>query len=542
MGRNAWAVWLVLSLVAAGGAPAVLMAARRGPGASSDSAHYVAAARSLAEGRGYTERDGFGRYAPVTHWPPLYPAALALPALAGADPLWAAPALGSALFALTLLLIGRMVYRRTGGSLPAALFAALAALSVVDMFRIHVMVWSEPLYIPLALLALYALARHLDAPARRWLIVAALSAGAAFMTRYAGLALVAAGSLALLLWRSGAWRRRLMDGVLFGAGACLPMALWMGRNLAVGGTGANRAFSPRPVGAAQWLQGWHSLSAWLLPAGISHGLSYVAVAALIAGAATCAVLVARNRTDPAREQGPQPAPLARLLPLMLLLMAMHACVLLGAMVLTSSPPDLGTRFLAPAFPAFLVVVVCAVHDQLRAARRPAAAVAVLALVCAVFVGTNLFYTARWARRSQLGGVGLLGPSWRASDLVARVAALPPGVPVYSNRGEAIYILTGRSVSRTPRADDPEAARRDLDAMRRALREDGAVVAWFSGEERPYLLSEEGLKAALFLRPILQAQDGTLYAWGGTEALVVTVSGSRVVEHWESRAKGHGGGH
>ena len=54
-------------------------------------------------------------------------------------------------------------------------------------------------------------------------------------------------------------------------------------------------------------------------------------------------------------------------------------------------------------------------------------------------------------------------------------------------------------------------------MRKGIQEDGGVVAYFAAVDRPYLLSQEQLEAALPLRPVLQGDDGALYEWGGPPA-------------------------
>jgi hypothetical protein len=139
---------------------------------------------------------------------------------------------------------------------------------------------------------------------------------------------------------------------------------------------------------------------------------------------------------------------------------------------------------------------------------------VFAAACAAFIAANLLQTVPWASQVRSSGVGFLSRSWRESEVIARVAKLPPDVPVYSDRSDAIYILTGRSTFTLPERDGSEGARKDLAVMRTRLQEDAGVVVYFAGVQRPYLLPQEELKAALPLRLVFQGKDGALYRWGG----------------------------
>src|ERR1051326_1659751 len=82
-------------------------------------------------------------------------------------------------------------------SRAASLAAALLFLAAPPMVMAHTMAWSEPLYIAFVLCAIISLSAYLQMP-RPWLLMAAAAAAAlAFLTRYAGAAIVLAGIIAL---------------------------------------------------------------------------------------------------------------------------------------------------------------------------------------------------------------------------------------------------------------------------------------------------------------------------------------------------------
>ena len=457
MGKRSLAAWLLLVLVASAGTAAVLVVTREGPGLSPDSVRYVAGARSILEGRGFAYQDGAGRYRPITNWPPLYPAVLALPGLAGVDALPAARVIDAVLFGLTLLMVGWLVRRRSG-SLGAALLAMAALAGVRTAFVNYVMAWSEPLFVGLTVAALIALTRHLERPSWGRLLLASLAAGAAFMTRYPGIGLVAAGSLALLLWRRGGWWPRLRDGAAFGALACLPVFLWMNRNVEAGGSATGRRMAPRLIDVPHLLEGWETVRSWLVPARLTAELKPVVTYTLIAGAVTFLALPLLGRRKTAAA-GPGPERPARVIGPLLLFVAAYVGALIGAMTFVRPSCDLGTRYLYPILPVLIVVLTCAACDGLRPARGAPVARLVLIVAGLVFVGANLLQTVPWGGRG--AGVRHRVPQ----QFLARLAHHRPACRAATRR--AHLLQPQRGGLRPDRQERPQpAAQRRLSGRRR----------------------------------------------------------------------------
>src|SRR5687768_2666146 len=76
-----------------------------GAGVSPDSVLYIDAARNLLAGKGLVALG-----IPLSHYPPGYPAVLALGGLAGIEPLAGARLLNALLFGLNAMLIGWLAY------------------------------------------------------------------------------------------------------------------------------------------------------------------------------------------------------------------------------------------------------------------------------------------------------------------------------------------------------------------------------------------------------------------------------------------------
>src|SRR6185312_8809956 len=228
-----WYVVPVLMLLAAGLA---FWASARGIGVGPDSVRYLAAAHSIRHG---AVLDSTG--APLTHFPPGYPAALAL------GPPRAVQVL---LFAF---MVGAVAWgvARMGGGYRAGVLAGLFVLSTQGIAESGAWLWSEPLAIGQAVVGIALLE---DAPIR-----SALAIGGSILTRYAFGAFGLAG--VLLVWRQRGWRHALRWGVV----AWLPIAVWFVRDrlVAHGVTDRRLGWHPPPWSALRF--GPMELGGWIDP-------------------------------------------------------------------------------------------------------------------------------------------------------------------------------------------------------------------------------------------------------------------------------------
>ena len=202
-----------------------------------DDGMYVILAKSLATGHGYRWLNVPGM-PPATHFPPGYPAVLAV--------LWwlypAFPAnvllfkIANALFAgVAGAGTARLVHQRVGMSPTGSSAFALVALLGIPTLSLSAIVFSEPLFLAILLPALLLAERVVDAeragPAERAerarlrdIVLIGVMAGAATLVRTHGIALIAALPIVLVV-RRRSWR----VAAIFTAVALavvLPWQLW----------------------------------------------------------------------------------------------------------------------------------------------------------------------------------------------------------------------------------------------------------------------------------------------------------------------------
>ena len=211
-----------------------------GAGLSPDSVVYIAMADGAWTPRGFSLPYGYNLYEPVRHFPALYPAVLGGGKLIG---LAAAPfsrIVGCALLGLNTALVGWIVYRSSRGRIGAAMAASILFGVSVPILTIHVMAWSEPLFIALLLIGMLGLSEYLVGARRMWLLIGCLATGGSAVTRYAGIAAVTATVTLLTCHaKSGRqWRDALVGGLC----ATLPIATWLWRNYRAAGDLTGRDF------------------------------------------------------------------------------------------------------------------------------------------------------------------------------------------------------------------------------------------------------------------------------------------------------------
>jgi hypothetical protein len=416
----------VLLVPAAGAAAALLLVARHGVFLSADGLSYVGTARNLLDGHGLRPPPGSP---PPGQFPPLYPLVLAAGGrLSGADPLTVARYANPLLAAATVLLVGAWV-RRATGSVGRAVAAQVAVATAVDVLTHGAGAQSEPLFVLLALGALALMSGG------RWRAAAGLAA-AACLTRYVGVAVVAAGAAGLV--SEGRPRRWRWAAVWSGA-ALAPTGLW----LAWAGSAGGRTAALHLPGLDYLDRGVRNVGLWLAPSAVPWPVRD----ALAAAAVVALVAVARTHRRP---------PATRVLGLFA---AAYLAAVLLQRALFEVSGRLDTRFL-------LVLHVAAVMAVASVRHRLAPAL-VWAAVLAQLPGAVGWIADGSTPRRPARYDGYAARMWSEAVVMGRVRALPPGERVTTNLPAVVYFHTGRVAQRLP-----------LDW---AVRQQGAtgVVAYFT---------------------------------------------------------------
>ena len=462
----------VLAVPAVAGAVALVAATGKGLYVSPDAVFYVGTARNLVDGHGFTPPPDLP---PLQHFPPLLTLLLTGIGKLGPDPLAAARVVNVLAYAGIVLVAGLVVRARTQSETAGAVAAALTACAV-DLLTYSASALSEPLFVLLAVAGLVALAAHVDRPRTVVLLLAGGLVAAACLTRYVGVALVLAGVGYLLM------RRRVVDALVFGGVAVVPLAAWL---VWSGGRGSDRSLAWHLFGADYLGQAGRPLARWVVPWPRPPIGLVLAVAVVVAGA-----VLARR----APAVGAGWSSLDRLLAGFAVA---YLAVLLADRTLTDVTGRLDARFLVPLHVVAILLVVPALHR--RKVEGVAVAVALVQVVGAISWTVGGLTDRSVTRR------GYTAAALERSTLLAGD---------YSNAPDAVFFLTGRTSLPIPAKKDyltGEANPRYADELAALRDHHGAVVVYLNVPfRRSFQPSRTELEAALPLQ--LVADDGVVASY------------------------------
>jgi 4-amino-4-deoxy-L-arabinose transferase-like glycosyltransferase len=474
---------LLVSLLASA---LVIYTTHWGAWAGSDSAAYLATARSLASGNGFQVLKPSGEAAILM--PPLYPLLLAGLNLVGISLLESARWLGVVLFGLTILVIGLSFLRLSNSAWLAVPVGALL-LSFPVMLRSYSGIMSEAPFLVLTLAGLFLLGNYLSNGSHPWLVGAAITCALAALTRFIGAALLPVALVLLLLLRPTPLKRRLGDIVIFSLIFAIPTFTWLVWYA---------QHAPAAIEIARWDDLWEYLTPvraglvnvlweWLpfqetLP--VHRYLYKLATLVLLTTGIFGGTVWVGFRLH-ARDLRKWIADRdMRLFTICALFVILYLLVFTLIYLFRYPPQDVDERTLLPLFPAFVVMIfsmasliICsAPTDRLQ---RWLSSLPWLLLV----LGLSTYLPKSLAMADQIHrtGEGYTHAAWRASQTTRALQELPPDITIISNDTGAILFFTGRmaiEISETNRSEPLRQFIRfgdDLDDSAQALFREGETA-------------------------------------------------------------------
>jgi len=448
--RSKWPLFIIL-ILAVIGAGVVYYSTSLGPWANDDSAYYFDAARNFAAGHGLANSRPSGRFVPQYLQPPFYPLVLGFAALAELDLLQTARWLGIGLFAGIIFLVGCGTLQVTR-SPRLALLSAASLMVNTAMINNYAGAMTEGLFFMLGFAGIFSLFYHFHKP-RAWIALASgLFAGLAFLTRFSGLAFIAAGVFGLLWLGKQSMIKRLVNVLIYLLPAGLPYLVWtlfLRRTyLDIKPENFNwhvkdlwQATLPLRGSLTDSVWNWLGLNfIWEDPPYrfklFGLGLIFLLVLAL-----TLFLGLRFVRQHPQDSLIYQPVVQPGLLWLVFSLVS--ALILIFSYIYRVPKPDLFERILSP-IQIGLILAGLALFEWMAQA-RPARRI-VLALPWAVgiwIIGINLPGSFITAQTLHQDGRGYTSRAWVTSPIIQAVRNLPADTPLISNQPTAIHFLTGR---------------------------------------------------------------------------------------------------
>lgn len=448
-----------------------------GPGLDPDALSYLGAGASLGRGHGlrvpsasWSSNDST---APLVHFPPGFPATIAVGVAAGATPVSAARLIEATAAAVTTVSV------MLAANLAAGPVAAIAAIGIAaatpGLLMVHAYILSEPLFLALLALFTWQLSRERRTNDRRRTLLLGALAAAAALVRYAGASLVVAVVFEAWWTADGAWlatwRLRARRAFIAAELPVVALGIWT-----VTRPHSEDAEKIRDVGiytnglGRTLMSGARTVAHWLAPGVESR--AGLAISAALVLAALCALAW---RTARAARRGLLPATERRLYRAAAIVLGCYALVVGASRLLADPGIPLDDRLLAPVFLLMALGVGVALAALWREWFRDRRELIILtAGVAASWMWGSAQVGAGWANDFATDGGDLAAHEWVASPLVAWAQRAPRGMPLYSNWPAAIWFHTARATHEIPSDLDTAAA---LEFRAKLEREHGALLAF-----------------------------------------------------------------
>lgn len=430
----------ITALTAFGLAGAVMLkiATPMGLGLINDSTAYIAGARSLLQGTGYSEIWLATDFEPIIHYPPLLSSLLALIGLSGLDPMRGVRALNILLYGSNIWLMGILSWRMTGFKVAGLLTALYFAMDGV-LLEIHAYAISEPLFIFFLLASMILTSLHTEKESNAALALTGLATGMALLTRYVGLALLAATILVLVTLHTG-WRKRFISAGLFLASSLPWFFAWVFRNRQLTGMATNRGIKWKPLVGDNINLGINNFTDWLFhinsAAKISTFPSLLVVLTLSLLIVWLLFVGIRYFAKPAHTSKPN-----AIVFFSVAFTLIYISSLMVSLSFFDGTTKLQHRILSPIYVTCTIILVSAFiwswnHHQV------AVKIALSCTACALFIlaGANNFQT---ISRLKEDGQGYASARYQETVIADFLRNLPSDVKIYTNSPPAVYSSTDR---------------------------------------------------------------------------------------------------
>ena len=442
-----WIEMLFIALLVVIGVVGIILlrfATPYGLGLVNDSVGYIAGARNILAGNGYSRFTGDFIVVPITNYPPMYSISLAAIGVTGLEIIRAARLLNMIFIAVNIVCFA-WVIRSTTRSRGFMLFGGALFLCSEAFLSIHSYALSEPLYLVLNFLVLGLLAYYLVNPRWYWLAGVGVLASMAFLTRYPAVALYATVGLMLVYYHDG-WRNWMKAGIIFSVFSLPGVLGWMTRNALITGNTANRTLVFHPISEHKYLEGLSNFWYFLLPNEVvsveQNSGVWAAVFGLVIAAVVFAVVLISRATR--RWKIDQLSP--RLGDMLVVVFGaqglLYVLVLVFTLTFLDASPIFEHRILSPFYVSVLVLLVFFVGRLWTHSGLPYKLVSII-----LSIGLLLsFGVDGWNMAAGLSenGKGFASYQWKESEIVRVARQIPTDVTLFSNRPTALYILADRS--------------------------------------------------------------------------------------------------
>lgn len=448
-----------------------------GLGLVNDSVGYIAGARNLIAGHGYSRVTGNGSFVPITNYPPMFSLLMAAVGITGLEIVRAARLVVLLCFAVNIIMCGELSRRLTASNAFGILGAVLFLISE-PFLQIHAYALSEPLYLSLSMLTLLSLQKYATIKqtpgshlAYLFLALSGVLACLSFLTRYPGVALYITALLVVFLFNQS-WRKRSLDSLIFFTASLPGVIIWSLRNAIVSGNPANRALTYHLIPVDKVTEGLNNFWSWFLPddiVNISDTSSNIIAWQMITLLLMAGLLILIVKILTILKQ--KSAILANIWS-GILIFSLHTLIYIAVIVFTltflDASPIFEHRILSPAYISLLLLIPVSLAWLWNKNVWTKVLSAVISLT---LITTFALDSLPSVQNLHEYGQGYISLRWQRSSVIEVVKELPP-IILFSNKTQAVYLLAERPayVLVSPFNPATQTERSDYDATLDVIRQ------------------------------------------------------------------------
>ncbi len=481
----------------AGAAIILLFTRHSGIGVCPDGVAYVSTSQNFAS---LGKCIDFTRNS-LVDFPLLYPVFLGIISLlTGMQPLIYAPIINALLFGLLIFLCGSIVEQSGIRSKWIKLAILIIIVGSPCLLEVYSMMWSETIFLLFLLLFIISIRRYLLMHYLKDLIMAAIFASLASVTRYAGVTMIATGGVLLLLDQRITIKRKISHIALFTiiSTSLLIINLW--RNFSQSGTLTGlreksvNNLANVAADAGSVIYSWLSFSnatdnkaPWLV---------YIIVLFLFF---FCVYSMSKKKHSATYE----------------IIAAVFSLIFFVFMLVSASVSrfeQMDSRLLSPVF---IPLLLCAgsfvffLYQKVDFNKRKwVVAFGVMLFVCLQWSQLNADYET-WDGVKDAGIPGYTEDQWRLSRTVNFIEKdslhFKPGYTIYSNAYDAVNFFTGRKGKFLPHKEF-------TDDVRKFMNDQHCYMIWFADGDNPDLVDMNFIENEKKMKLIKQFDDGAIYEY------------------------------
>ncbi len=470
-----------------------------GIGVCPDGVVYTTAAENLRS----TGRFADFTNGPVIDFPAFYSIFLSAGMwVTGLKPLAFAPYLNALLFALIIFLSGHIMeqFQYKSKWYKAAILSCIVLSP--GLLEDYSMMWSETLFILFLLLFMMAMYRYLQSHSGKALIAAAVITSIACITRYAGIVIIGAGGIFILVNSKQSLLKRIKDGLIFATISPLLLIVNLYRNYQLSGTlTGHREQSVTPL-----ISNMHDAGVvfanWLPFVHQNYVATITVVIIILAGLSIlCVSQFLKNHRISAYES-------------MAAAWSLFYILFMIGIASISRFETLNSRFLTPVFIPLLwsasYWLVPLFRQNKSLLKKWSFAFLGLFMLTSFQYNQVAADAETWDGVKDAGIPGYTEDQWTKSETVQFIEknALPfkKNYTIYSDAYDAIYWFTGRPGKFLP-------AREYKPGVKDFLNDPHCYLVWFTDGENSDLVNLNFITHVKKMKLVRQFNDGAIYEFG-----------------------------